>query len=124
MIRIFTLILLALAVPSQAAECVVDSFNFPNNDCSFSLPFDAEQLKFGNLDAVFSSGNVIRIGIAQFYLADNVEVFDAAALDCDYEEDELKDEQEGQEIAFKVSQADSREITQLWLLNCTVEAAR
>ena len=124
MIRYFALMLLALASQSQAVECDIESFNFSNSDCSFSLPFEAKQLKFGNLDAVTSSGNAIRIGVVRFNLADEIEVFDAAEPSCNYYAGMLGDEQEGQEIAFKVSETNSREITQVWLLNCTVGVAR
>lgn len=124
MIRIYALVMLVLASQAQATECVISVFNFPNDNCSFSPPFEAQQLKFGNLDDVFNSGNAIRIGSARFDLAENVEIFDAENPACDYDGDELESDDEGQEIAFKVSETDSREITQVWLLNCTVEIAR
>ncbi len=128
MIRVFTLLALALVLATQlqAAEtpCEIDSGVFPNMNCSFSPPFEAEQLKFGNLDAVVSSGNAIRIGAARFTLDNNIEIFDAADPDCNYDKDDLESDEIGQEIAFKVSETNSREITQLWLLDCAVEIAR
>ena len=124
MVRIFALLILVFVSTSQATECDVELFNFPNSNCSFAPPFEAGQLKFGNLDAVFSSGNVIRIGVVRFTIASNVEIFDAADPNCEYNDARLNDAQEGQEIAFKVNETNSREITKVWLLGCTVETAR
>lgn len=124
MTKILLLVVLVFASQSHAAECAIDTVDFPNSNCSFSPPFEAKQLKFGNLDFVSNSGNTIRIGAVQFSLAENVEIFDAADPICDFDDDELEGDDEGQEIAFKVSEIDSREITQLWLLDCTVELAR
>jgi len=124
MVRIFALLVLVFVSTSQATECDVELFNFPNSNCSFAPPFEAGQLKFGNLDSVFNSGHSIRIGNTRFELARHAEILDAGVPDCDYDDDELEDEDEGQEIAFKVSETNSREITHVWLLNCTVETAR
>jgi hypothetical protein len=124
MTRIFLLIVLVFSLQSQATECAIDAINFPNINCSFSPPFEAQQLKFGNLDSVTNSGNSIRLGAVHFNLTEDVEIFDAHDPTCDYDGHDLEDEDEGQEIAFKVSETDSREITQLWLLDCTVEIAR
>jgi hypothetical protein len=123
-IRVFILILLAIASQVNASECDINTANFPEDDCSFSPPFETQYLKFGNLDEVFNAGHSIRIGAAEYDLLENVEIFDASESDCDYDYDELGSDDEGQEVAFKVSETNSREITQIWLLDCKVEIAR
>ncbi|MDW3095889.1 MAG: hypothetical protein R8G33_09480 [Gammaproteobacteria bacterium] len=124
MTKIYTLLVLMLASQSFASECVISSTDFPNSNCSFNPPFEVEKLKFGNLDSVFNSGESIRIGTSRFNLIEDVEIFDASEADCEYDKDELEDDDEDQEIAFKVSETNSREITHIWLLDCTVELAR
>lgn len=123
--RILSLLVFMFALQVQASECVISS-TFPDPSCSFSSPFDASQLKFGNLDSVFNDGESIWIGPARFDLDDDVDIFDASEPDCEYDgdDDELSNLDINQEIAFTVSENNTRVITQLWLLNCTVEIAR
>lgn len=128
MTRIFIFIVFLLVSQSYAnamSECdLSDIDNFPASSCSFKPPFEVQRLKFGNLDDVINSGESIFIGAARYELSDDVDIYDAGNTDCDYDYDELANEDEDQEIAFIVSETDTREIMQLWLLNCTVDIAR
>ena len=108
-------------------DCDLSDTDFPKSSCSFtSFGIEAHAIKFGKIDDVTSSGEVIFLNSARFELgSDDIEIFDADSTDdCDYSSDELSNAEEGEDIAFTVDINEPRKITRLWLLRCSVYQAR
>ncbi len=107
--------------------CDLSDTDFPNSSCSFtSLGIDAHTIKFGKIDDVTFSGEVIFLNSARYELeSDVIEIFDVDSTDdCDYGSDELSNSEEREDIAFTVDINEPRKITKLWLLRCSVYKAR
>lgn len=122
--KLVLLLLLMLPYSFLAAEqCDLGDFDFPEDDCSFnSLGVDIRSLRFGKIDSATS--NRLFFGAARYEVSNSAQIYDTTDSDCNFDDEVLDDSNDGDEVAFIVSDSDPRIIEQLWLLDCTIYQAR
>ncbi len=127
MLRLSVKIILLMCLSSHllAEECNLTDINFPRAACKFSEPgFNVQALKFAKIDRTFSFARLLILESATFQVEEDAEIFDANEDDCEFDEEQVNNDNVGDEIAFMVSNENPRQITNLWILNCTVSQSR
>lgn len=126
MLRTYILLILLISPCSflHAEQCPLADEEFPEDDCSFQdLGIDIKTLRFGKIDDVSDNNRRIFFGAVRFDVT-TAQIFDTDDSDCNFDDEVLDDSNNGDEVAFIVSETDPRVIEQLWLLDCTINQAR